>query len=272
MKGHIYSRTEGADGAFNQRSKQGALRGFGRRQFQQETTLARLIFDLTVGIVLPVLCLAFDPVVFRNGMLGPPVAGRFQVFAYSLIAVEIIALAVWLTVGERAGEWCGVLGGIMFAGALFSMFVGICLLPLSLIGLMFLIGILGFTPFLTAFIYVRNARRALRSAGARMTRAGFFITLILGVTLAFGAPAFAHWRIGKLIERSMAEVLAGDDSQAKAAARRLRHVSWLASGEIDQVAWAYGREIDPLRKERLARAYREITGLDVESRLSVLND
>ncbi len=272
MNGHIYSRTEGTNGAFNQRSKQRVLREFVRRQFQQETTLARLIFDITVGIVSPILCLIFDPIVFRNGILGQPLAGRFQLFAYSVIAVEIIALAVWLGLGKRAGEWCGVLGGIMLAGALFSTVIGICLLPLSLIGLMFLIGVFGFTPFLTAFIYLRNARRALKVAGAQMTRVGLLITLILGGTLALGAPAFAHWRVGKLIEHSMAEVLDGDDAQAKAAARRLRHVSWFASGEIDQVVWAYGSETDPSRKERLARAYRDITGADVESRLSVLND
>ncbi|MCA1556772.1 MAG: hypothetical protein LC747_08805 [Acidobacteria bacterium] len=243
-----------------------------RRQFQQETTLARLIFDITVGIVLPILCLTFDPIVFRNGILGQPLAGRFQLFAYSVIAVEIIALAVWLGLGERAGEWCGVLGGIMLAGALFSTIIGICLLPFSLIGLMFLVGVFGFTPFLTAFIYLRNARRALIIAGAQLTLAGLFITLMLGATLALGAPAFAHWRVGKLIESSMAEVLGGDDSQAKTAARRLRQVSWLASGEIDQVAWAYGRETDPARKERLARAYHDITGGDIEHRLLVLND
>jgi len=272
MNGHIYSRTEGADNVFNQRSNQVVWRDFVRRQFQLETTRARISFDVAIGIVLPILCLVFDPIVFRYGMLGPPLAGGLQLFAYGVIAIEIIGLAVWLGLGERVGEWCGVLGGVMLAGAIFSTVIGICLLPFSLIGLMFLIGVFGFTPFLTAFIYLRNARRALRVAGARMPRAALFITLLMGATLALGAPAFAHWRVGGLIEVSIAEVLDGDDTQAKTAARRLRRVRWLASGEIDQVAWAYGRATDPARKERLARAYHDITGGDIEHRLLVLND
>jgi hypothetical protein len=193
-------------------------------------------------------------------------------FAYGFIAVEIIALAVWLALGSRAAEWCGVLAGIMLAGALFSLVIGIVLLPFSLFGLIFLIGVLGFTPFLTAFIYLRNARRALKAARPQMPRVGFFVTLLFGATLAVGAPAFAHWRIGNLIQHSLMEVLDGDDAQADAAARRLRPVRWLAAGEIDQVVWAYRRATDSQRRERLARSYYEITGDDIEHRLSIIYD
>jgi hypothetical protein len=161
----------------------------------------------------------------------------------------------------------------MHAGSIFSAVIGVCLLPFSLLGLVILIGALGFTPLLTAFIYRRNARRALTAAGAQMTRAGFFITLLLGVLLAFGTPALAHWRVGKLIESAVAEVLNGDDAQAAAAARRLRYVEWFASAELQQMVWAYGRETDPRRQERLVRAYREITGGgDIKSRWLMLTD
>lgn len=272
MNEPLLRRNDKTGNAFEQHSKNETWREFLRRQFRGEPTRAQRTFDITVGMVLPVLCLVFDPLVFRNWFSVQPLAGRFQLFAYGFIAVEIIALAVWLAIGARAGEWCGVLGGIMIAGALFSFVVGACLLPFSLFGLMFLIGALGFTPFLTAFIYMRNARRALRAASAQTEGAGLFVTLLFGATLAAGTPAFAHWRINKLIAGSMAEVLNGDETQAEAAARRLRQVGWFGVVEFDQVVWAYGRATDPARRERLAQAYYRMTGENIEQRLRVLYD
>jgi hypothetical protein len=272
MNERLSIRTDGASNPFNRRAQSETRGDFLRRQFRDEATLAQVIFDITIGIVLPILCLVFDPLVFRNGLYGAPLAGQIQLFAYAFIAIQIIALAVWLGVGSRAGEWCGVLAGIMLAGALFSVGIGIFLLPLSLFGLIVLVGALGFTPFVTAVIYLRNARRALKAAKAQMVSGGLVLTLLLGATLALGAPAFAHWRVNKLIERSVAEVLGGDDAKAEAAARRLRQVSWFDSAELDQVVWAYGRTTDPREKERLALAYYKITGDDIEYRLSMLYD
>jgi hypothetical protein len=272
MNDPIFTRHDATKNAFARRSKRETLREFLRRQFRDEATPEQIKFDSAAGIVLPVVCLLFDPLVFRGGISGQPLAGHIQLFAYCFIAVEIIALAVWLSIGSRAREWCGVLGGIMLTGAIVSLVIGICLSPFSIVGLLILIGALGFTPFLTAFIYLRNARRALRAARPQMPHAGLYVTLLFGVTLAVATPAFAHWRINELVERSLMEVLSGDDAQANDAARRLRPVRWLASDEIDQVVWAYSRATDPQRKERLARAYREITGDDIESRLRSIYD
>lgn len=273
MHEQIFSRTGAAGDGLARRANQERLRAFVRRQFRGEATPAQVIFDITVGMVLPVLCLVFDPLVFRANGFGRPLAAEFQLFAYTLIAFEIAALGVWLGAGKRAEEWCGVLGGIMLAGALFSAVVGVLLLPFSILGLMFLVGIFGFTPFLTAFVYLRNARRAMASARTQMPRAGFFFTLLLGATLSFGVPTFAHRRVGKLVEHSLAEVLEGDDARASAAAYRLRLAGWLTSSQTDQLALAYGRETDPARKARLARAYSEITGGDdIEQRWFILTD
>lgn len=272
MNEQIFSRTGATGDGLAQGAKQERWRAFMRRQFRGEATPAQMIFDITVGMVLPILCLAFDPFVFRANGFGRPLAAQFQLFAYTLIAIEIVALGVWLGAGKRAEEWCGVLGGIMWTGALFSAVVGVILLPFSILGLMFFIGIFGFTPFLTAFIYWRNARRALAFAGAQVPRAGFFVTLLLGATLSLGMPSFAHWRVGKFVERSLVEVLEGDDARANAAAHRLRLAGWLASSQTDQLALAYGRETDPARKARLTRVYHEITGGDIEHRWLVLTD
>jgi hypothetical protein len=160
----------------------------------------------------------------------------------------------------------------MFAGAVFSFVVGVCLLPFSALGLLIIIGALGFTPFITFFIYLRNARRARKAAVAQLTPAALVLTLMFGVTLALATPVFAHWRIGKFVERSLAEVIDGDEAQAKAAARNLQYVRPLASAKIDQMVEAYDSSTDPQRKERLARAYHQITGSDIESLLHSIFD
>ena len=272
MNDEIVSRVEPGGAAFGPLAPPAGREGFLRRQFQPEATLWQLIFDVTVGMILPLLCLVFDPLVFRGGIIGRPLLGDFQFFAYGLIAIEIAALGVWLSAGGRAGEWCAILGGAMLAGAVFSAGVGVFLLPLTVIGLAFGVGVLGFTPFVTAFIYARNARRAVVAAGARMSRAALYLTLLPGALIPLGAPAFAHWRVSRMIERSLPEVLGDDEARAAAAARRLSYLSQFVTGELDQVVWAYGRETDPARKRRLARAYRDITGGDIERRLYVLND
>ncbi|MDQ1525279.1 MAG: hypothetical protein QOE47_3203 [Pyrinomonadaceae bacterium] len=272
MNNEIVSRVEPRGVAFSRLSQPTRRQGFLWRQWQAEGTLWQLIFDVTIGMVLPILCLVFDPIVFRGGFFGAPLLGAFKFFAYGLIAIEIAVLGAWLVAGRRAGEWCGVLAGVMLAGAFFSVAVGIFILPLTVIGLAVGIGALGFTPFVTAFIYWRNARRARLAAAARMTRAALCLTVALGATVPLASPAFAQWRVNRLIERSLSEVLDGDETRAAAAARRLGLLTWLGMGEFDRMARAYGRETDPARKERLARAYRDITGGDIEQRLFVLND
>jgi hypothetical protein len=138
---------------------------FWRRQFADQETLSQLIFDGTFGVVAPLLCVIFDPLVFQPGVVRP--AGLFadyRIFAYTVIFVAITALLVWL-VGERAPVHARVLGGIMIFGAVFALVLGLVLLPFSVLGILFYgIGLCGLTPFITMIIYLRNGRRALRHA------------------------------------------------------------------------------------------------------------
>jgi signal transduction histidine kinase len=245
---------------------------FWGRQFADTPTRAQTVFDVCAGIILPVACLAFDPVVFRGGFAGGPLLGSFKLFAYALIAFEIAALAAWLALRGRAGVWAGVLGGVMAAGAHFSLVVGVVLLPFSLIGLMFLVGVLGFSPFLAALVYWRNGRRARRASAAFLTDGQRrWLPLIAGL-LALALPAAAHMEVSRLVARSLPELAGGDAASAEAAAGRLRLLGRLADADLDQLVWAYSKEADAARRERLARAYRDATGRDIEHRLTILLD
>lgn len=166
------------------------VRGFWRRQFVGAPTSAQLSFDVAFGLVLPFLCYYFDPIVFRSSSeydmgLYPQV----QFYAYTISALEMVALCAWLSGAVRAGRGAAALTGVLLAGAIFSFVVGVAILPYSLLGLIIFIGALGFIPFLTSLVYLRNAWRAagaaghadqgLRSLAAAVMVCGFFFALCL---------------------------------------------------------------------------------------------
>src|SRR5689334_15421973 len=105
-------------------------RRFWRRQFDGAPTRAQRGFDVTFGLVMPVLCFYFDPVVFRGGFIndhGLYPGVRFC--AYAISALERVALCVWLLRAGRARLGPALLAGVLLAGAMFSFIVGVLILP-----------------------------------------------------------------------------------------------------------------------------------------------
>jgi len=146
----------------NGQSRSAVRPGFWRRQFMPATTRAQRIFDVLFGVVAPVLCFAFDPIVFKDnfgfaGGLFP----EYQSYAYMVSGVEILLLLIWLFCGRQLSPRTRLLGGMLVAGALFSGLIGVIILPFTLIGLfVFGIGIFGFVPFLTGLVYLpQRAKR-----------------------------------------------------------------------------------------------------------------
>jgi hypothetical protein len=71
--------------------------GFWSRQFSNEVTSAQSGFDLIVGIMAPVLCFIFDPVVFNNrlGVIGfNPDLSRFKLLVYLFSGLSILTFFV----------------------------------------------------------------------------------------------------------------------------------------------------------------------------------
>jgi hypothetical protein len=249
------------------------VRPFIRRQFDESPTTAQTKFDIVFGVALPVACFLFDPFVFR-GFDGDPhgLLESYQFFTYTLAAMEMAALGVWLAARGRLGEWSPAAGGVLLAGALFCFAIGVVLLPFSLVGLVFIIGALGFTPFFTGFVYLRNGVRAVRMARNRLSfGANFLGSLVVGAALVLCVPALAGAGVSRFVGSSMEALLAGRElSQFEWGA--LRAASFLTDDEFEQLVSAYGGEADPARRARLAVIYRKLTGRDVERRPYILDD
>jgi hypothetical protein len=171
--------------------------GFWRRQFEGAPTRAQQWFDVVFGIVMPIVCFIFDPIVFSGEVEygDGAIYQQYQFYAYTISAIEMVALCAWLCAAGRASRRPAALAGMLLAGALFAFVVGMAILPYSIAGMLFLlIGVLGFVPFLTALVYLRNAWRAadavVESGTVSLGRAA--VALACGFVFALGAPAVAH--------------------------------------------------------------------------------
>lgn len=173
-------------------------KGFWRRQFQAEPTRMQRGFDWAFGVVMPVICFAFDPFVFKDGPRNG-VAGEYMPFAYTLAFASIISMIVWLGWGKHLRFANAIFGGLFAVGGLVSLLVGLALLPISLLGLLFLIGVLGFTPLFTSVIYFRNSYRAFLSAEETIPQSLAYHTFFLVGLLSFVIPYLINVNMGTWI-------------------------------------------------------------------------
>lgn len=246
--------------------------GFWRRQFQPQATTKQTVFDVLLGVVLPVLCFIFDPIVFRGNMMGRPLFGQLQLLAYSVAFIEIATLIIWLVWRKRLGAHATAVGGFLLTGALISFIIGLAILPFSILGILVVIGILGFTPFLTAFVFWRNGRRAINLYPVGTSRGRKLVAFALGLLFVLCGPSAAQFEISRAAASSLSDILEGDEQNAEAATERLKLLNYLTDTSTDDIVWAYIREQDTLRRARLAHAYMRITGKDIELRSQILLD
>ena len=244
---------------------------FWGRQFALASTSNQIIFDVLFGVIAPVLCFVFDPIVFRNGFAGPSPLSDYQTFAYFFSGLQIMLLCLWLITGPGLQFWNQAMGGVFLIGGVFCLTLGVVLAPISLIGLMFGIGIFGFTPLITAFVYLRNSSRALRANSPQAVRTRV-LTAAPAILLVTGLPLLLSIQIHSAVGKAIDDIVHGDSRKAEFAARRLMPLKFFADAELDRIVDAYTSEPDQRRRELLKSCYREITGESIEQRAARLND
>jgi len=175
---------------------------FWQRQFQPSATLKQRKFDWVFGVTLPLICFAFDPIVFDNSGSVRPVLGTYSLFAYGLSIVSIMSMTAWLLWGKRLAWLVPFLAGLFLTGSAISLLIGFYLLPLSLIGLIIIIGVLGFTPLIASFVYLRNSYRAFEAYDLFGEKQCSRMALALAALFSFVIPLIinfqfvdpAYWR------------------------------------------------------------------------------
>lgn len=142
--------------------------------FTPNDTRQQKIFDIVFGVVAPILCLYFDPILFdlpspnyNPCFPAPPdmpgLLLAFRAFFYTAIGLGVFFFSLWVIGVNQIKTLSPFFAAIFFIGQAFSLFLGILLTPFTLFGLFYFgIGIFGFIPYLTAAAYARNKIRALR--------------------------------------------------------------------------------------------------------------
>lgn len=158
--------------------------------------------DVLGGLLLPIGCLVFDPLVFRSfdPCALPLLRGPIRLLGYSAIGLGLLAFAVWLICGARFKRGSAFMAGILALGAGVAALLGLGLLPFSLLGIIaFGLGLIGLIPFLTAYVFWRNARAAwaqASSAGLHERRGGWALA---GVVAVFCAVGLLYWPLSQVI-------------------------------------------------------------------------
>ena len=245
----------------------GSTPSFEERWLLRPLKIGQIVFDFLFGIVMPILCFYFDPGIIRDDLSPVTSFSPLRLFIYVFSGLAIPTLALWLLLGRRLNKYLsGIIGGTLLTGAIICFMIGCLILPLTLAGLAYIIGFLGFIPFITTYVYARNGLRAMAQANARMPRRQLVALLLLGVTLIISIPAAVQWKVSQMVSESVAVILRTDAQPADDTVDRLKHLGWLV--DTWPIIEAYDKPIDSTRKERLAKLYKEITGEDLQARLS----
>lgn len=231
-----------------------------KRQFSTEVTRPQVVFDVVLGAVLPVVCLILDPFVFRqHGVLY-----EHQLFAYSGIAVAVATLLVWLGLGRRLSRSAQqVVAAILLVAGIVAVVIGVAILPLSIFGLLVHpISVLGFTPLLTAFVFIRNSIRCFTVAGRDPVRT-WPVLIVLGVLVALGVPLVVQWSTIAIVSSVVTDLARQPFAAADVSISRLQFVRWCPTVCAQLIEDAYRATGGPARRENLARAYQVLTGKPV---------
>jgi len=248
--------------------------GFWRRQFTPIPTRAQDTFDTIFAVVMPIIVLLADPIVFKGGqgVWNRGLLEDYQLLAYVVCSFQIGLFLTWRTWRRSLIRWAPAFAGVFFAGAAFSGVIGVVLLPFSLVGLIVLIGALGFTPLLTAFVFLRNGVRTARIQSAGATVTSRFMVAVMTAALVMALPVLMTWQVERAISASVDDLISADAVQSEQAVRQLRWFRFVPDKYRRKIAITYANSIDPVRRRTLSEAYRNITGEDLERRQYFVSD
>lgn len=245
-------------------------KSFWTRQFQEQPTNSQTTFDLIYGVLLPIACFLFDPLVFKGDWWGAAMLGTYKPFAYILSFTSIMSMLAWLIWRDRLKGVAAPLAGLFAVSGIVSLIIGIIIAPLSLLGLIVLIGALGLTPLFSSIVYLRNAVRAYHAAKPFTDQTVRIYSVGLAALFAVVIP----YVVNVELENAMGDIKHGNDSAFRSGTWKLRMAAPLVN--FDYLALYYHRLPDEKQMTpeaaKIAEFYEEMTGREMEESAWVLMD
>lgn len=158
------------------------------------------------GLLMPVACVITDPIVFQNADFDVAPADwmgaveSWEWAVYSLMGWTIVNLvASWFLAGQNSaiGAW---FSGTFIVATVLAYTIGVCILPLTLVGLVVMIGVLGFTPFFTGYVFwvafKRNWKRFPLDPITPFADKSRWAWLLVGICVSLLIPVTVYFSIG----------------------------------------------------------------------------
>jgi hypothetical protein len=248
--------------------------GFWERQFSAVATTKQTLFDSIFGVILPAAVLVLDPIVFQGNFMGEPaLLGKYQIFAYLLCGFQMGLFLLWRSTGRSLSRFSALIGGALIGGAFFSFVVGILIFPYSLLGLIVVIGVAGFTPFFTSFVYVRNGIRAIRFQNPSYSVESRVHMAAWALVLALLLPYVASVQYSNLVDSAVNQLIYSKSyDDAVAAAKLLQWFPVIPSDERRRVYEAYSGEENATKRFVLEQYWKNITGEDLQTHARLAMD
>ncbi|HRH46994.1 MAG TPA: hypothetical protein PKY82_35435, partial [Pyrinomonadaceae bacterium] len=164
----------------------------------------------------------------------------------------LLAFMIW---GKKLKWLNGFLSGFFALGGTISLIVGIIIFPLSVIGLIILIGALGFTPLFSAFVYWRNAARSYQYAKPLLGKQVLIYSAVLSILFGFVTPFIVNVKI----QRELKAIETGDVLTIQEKTENL----WIVSPILNpSPIWeaSFGEPIGAPRKKALRDSYKKLSG------------
>ncbi|MBM4032871.1 MAG: hypothetical protein FJ291_13935 [Planctomycetes bacterium] len=223
----------------------------------------QVLFDFLFGVLAPIALLAKDPALFAADVADRAVLPPYLAMpTYIVQGCLVAALLLWGITGMRLPVLGMLLAGPFAVGAVLSVVLGAALLQFAMVHGEYLSGWLAFTPWLTAFVFVRHCVLACR-AGARrsvLLTIGSLVVTFAAITIAAGSVARARARRASLLESLL---LSDSPADIDYACSQITDPDEL---DMDTIAEAYiSMKDDDPRRERLGGVYQRLTGVPIDA-------
>lgn len=194
-----------------------------------------------VGTLAPIACLVFDPVVFRGNeklATGHAFLGAWRAFGWTatILAAVMFGVAV---VRQRSSAFQA---GMLYAASAVALILGIAMIPVTIVGLVYGIGILGLWPFVAAWLYFKHARTQ------RASLLGALAFLAIPAAIQLLTIVAVRWGVAHAGQPAGVHVLRG--------------VSVLY--DADALVERYASSRSPEERRRLAIAYTTMTDRPID--------
>ena len=87
-----------------------------------------------------------------------------------------------------------------------------------------------------------------------------------------GLPVFANQLVGQTLARSTQQIVSGDAKQIELAVNQLRWMPFIPQETRQSIMSAYQGSKNSEQRELMKKAYRELTGEDIDTSIMILND